>query len=528
MKLLIVDDQPSVVEGLLRGVDWRNLGFSSVLTALNALEARSVLINNTVEVMLCDIEMPIENGLSLVSWIRDQNYVIRCIFLTAHANFQYAQEALKLGGFDYIIQPAPYSEIRRVVQRAVDNLKTSAERDELYSLGKVFRQQEFGITSNVLRNFLSGSRNERDVEALEKLGNLPKRNQKGHLILIQVLRWQSVIDKWESTLLAVALGNICSEIFSSYNQLSVVAPMSDNQYALVIQTKKEGEELKSDVITRQLLFLNSVCEQYIKCSIACYIDGPLQMRIMCDCWSLLEHMSSDNVALKTGVYQLSQHEREPYMFHVPQIQRWHTFLRDGYIEAIEEEASQLLDQLLASGQLNAKTLNHFYQDFLQMLYHTIDGNENVMHKMFHTPEELELYRNGMRSVDQMKKLINHVAIHYRSLTQVLDQDLVKVGIKYINDHLESDIRRDELADYVHLNADYFSRIFKKETGYSLKEYVILQKMQEARSLLRTTSLPVSFIAAKVGYCNFSHFSFTYKKIMGISPLEERQGKSEVI
>ena len=42
-------------------------------------------------------------------------------------------------------------------------------------------------------------------------------------------------------------------------------------------------------------------------------------------------------------------------------------------------------------------------------------------------------------------------------------------------------------------------------------------------LLRTTSLPISFIAAKVGYCNFSHFSYTYKKVLGITPQEERQG-----
>lgn len=63
---------------------------------------------------------------------------------------------------------------------------------------------------------------------------------------------------------------------------------------------------------------------------------------------------------------------------------------------------------------------------------------------------------------------------------------------------------------VHLNPDYLNRMFKKETGLTLKEYVIWQKMQEAQSLLRTTSLPVSLIAAKVGYSNFAHFSTSYK------------------
>lgn len=89
--------------------------------------------------------------------------------------------------------------------------------------------------------------------------------------------------------------------------------------------------------------------------------------------------------------------------------------------------------------------------------------------------------------------------------------------------MENELRRDELAEYVHLNPDYLTRIFKKETGCTIKEYVIRQKLEEAKMLLRTTSLPISFIATKVGYCNFSHFSYAYKKVLGITPQEERQG-----
>lgn len=248
---------------------------------------------------------------------------------------------------------------------------------------------------------------------------------------------------------------------------------------------------------------------------------------MAESWPHLQELLNENVVLKTGVYWLDQHQSEPYAFRVPQIKRWYSLLRDGYPLTMEDEANQLLDQLISTNKMNAKTLKYFYQDFLQMLYHTIEGSENIMNELFHTQEELELYRYGMRSVDQMKKLIHHVATHYKTNSQPVDQEhLVKQVVQYINEHLENEIHRDELADFVHLNADYLTRVFKKETGYTLKEYVILQKMQEAKSLLRTTTLPVSIIAAKVGYCNFSHFSYTYKKTMGITPQEERQGTPE--
>jgi two-component system response regulator YesN len=82
------------------------------------------------------------------------------------------------------------------------------------------------------------------------------------------------------------------------------------------------------------------------------------------------------------------------------------------------------------------------------------------------------------------------------------------------------------VNQVHLNADYLTRIFKKETGSTVKEYITSEKMKEAKRLLRTTQLPVSFIAAKLGYCNFSHFSYTFKKVMGYTPQEERHEQED--
>ena len=107
MKLLIVDDQSTVVQGLLHCTNWAAMGFTVVDTALNAVDAKASLLRQEAEVMLCDIEMPMESGLDLLDWLRQRGMTTRCIFLTAHAEFRYAQEALRLGGFDYIMQPAP-------------------------------------------------------------------------------------------------------------------------------------------------------------------------------------------------------------------------------------------------------------------------------------------------------------------------------------------------------------------------------------------------------------------------------------
>src|SRR5699024_9873349 len=85
----------------------------------NALEARTILEKNVIDVMLCDIEMPMENGLSLIRWVRQQKMPTRCVLLTAHPDFQYAREAIPLDVTDYVVQPAPYSEILRVARKAI-------------------------------------------------------------------------------------------------------------------------------------------------------------------------------------------------------------------------------------------------------------------------------------------------------------------------------------------------------------------------------------------------------------------------
>ena len=137
------------------------------------------------------------------------------------------------------------------------------------------------------------------------------------------------------------------------------------------------------------------------------------------------------------------------------------------------------------------------------------------------PEALELYRNGMKTVPDMKALVHYVASAWDSETEENSQSTVEIIMAYIAEHLENELRREELAEAVHLNPDYMARLFKKETGLNLKDYIIQQKMQEAQSLLCTTNLPISLIAAKVGYTNFGHFSTSYKKFYHKTPQEER-------
>ena len=133
MKLLIVDDQLATLSGLTNGIDWKSIGITDVDTAQNAMEARLSFAKRVPDIMLCDIEMPVESGLELSAWVRAQSYSTKIIFLTCHSDFNYAQEAISLGASDYIIQPAPYHRIREKVERVLQEISIKEKQEEFES-----------------------------------------------------------------------------------------------------------------------------------------------------------------------------------------------------------------------------------------------------------------------------------------------------------------------------------------------------------------------------------------------------------
>lgn len=132
MNVLVVDDQPEVVQGVISGVDWKKAGIAKVFPAYSVKEAQAVFQREEVDILLCDIEMPPTDGFELLRWAQERKRGVACIFLSAHAEFEYAQEAVKLGSFDYILQPAPYEEIEAALERAVGKVRETEKLRRYY------------------------------------------------------------------------------------------------------------------------------------------------------------------------------------------------------------------------------------------------------------------------------------------------------------------------------------------------------------------------------------------------------------
>lgn len=102
------------------------------------------------------------------------------------------------------------------------------------------------------------------------------------------------------------------------------------------------------------------------------------------------------------------------------------------------------------------------------------------------------------------------------------KDDVQRAKEFILANISNNISVKDVADYVHLSPEYFSKLFKKEVGENVKNYIMRIKVAAAKDLLENPNIPVSMVASELGYSNFSHFTQMFKKHENITPSDYRK------
>ena len=105
MKIMIVEDEENIRDGIRNLVDWNQEGFEEPLLFSSAVEALVFLETETVDVVLTDLYMPVLNGIEFIRMLREQNQVCEVIILTGHERFELAREAIALGVKQYLLKP---------------------------------------------------------------------------------------------------------------------------------------------------------------------------------------------------------------------------------------------------------------------------------------------------------------------------------------------------------------------------------------------------------------------------------------
>lgn len=129
MRLLIVDDEPLILQGLIKVIRKVAPGGTEIREALNALEGLEVMKNYMPDITITDVNMPEKNGFEMIEEAREQELCSRFIILTGYDEFEYVRTALRVGVIDYILKPIDQEEIAILLERINKELPPASDTD---------------------------------------------------------------------------------------------------------------------------------------------------------------------------------------------------------------------------------------------------------------------------------------------------------------------------------------------------------------------------------------------------------------
>ena len=119
-KIVVVEDEDLVRQGIVYAVDWESIDCEVVGEASNGLAGLALIKDRKPDLIVADIKMPVMDGIDMVRALRREGISSRVIFLTAYSDFSYAQHAVKLGAADYLLKPFRDGELEAAVKRVLD------------------------------------------------------------------------------------------------------------------------------------------------------------------------------------------------------------------------------------------------------------------------------------------------------------------------------------------------------------------------------------------------------------------------
>ncbi|WP_151733553.1 response regulator transcription factor [Paenibacillus tengchongensis] len=139
-------------------------------------------------------------------------------------------------------------------------------------------------------------------------------------------------------------------------------------------------------------------------------------------------------------------------------------------------------------------------------------------------EALKHEEEGQRR-EKLEKLVDHRLLEIDPDQPVMGE-AVREALAYVEGHLGDQLTMAEVAGRLHLNASYFSVLFKEQTGLPFSEYLTRLRLQRAKELLLNSRLSVAEIGESVGYRTDKYFIKVFKEHEGVSPSRYRQRISD--
>lgn len=257
-KVLIADDEPKIRKGIKMSIDWQEMGLELCGMATNGKEAFSMIEEYKPDICLIDICMPFINGLSVIEKIHQINEQIICIVITGYDDFEYAQKAVSIGVFEYILKPVDEMKLKETLIRAKNVLSKE------FSVNVRLRNAEITLEKNIdfLREQFFNDIILENVtkEEMQELAQIYHIDYEAKYIVLKVCYMEEtgVTDSkiYNRKLFEFALRNIFSEILNKYGKSYLFEDDKGCLSALIYGNQEStSEEIKYEITESVAEFL---------------------------------------------------------------------------------------------------------------------------------------------------------------------------------------------------------------------------------------------------------------------------------
>lgn len=498
-KVLIIDDEFIMRQGMKHMFDWEKEGFQVVGEATNGREGLDLVEELQPNIVLADIVMPVLDGIEFSKILKTRYPDVQLIILSSYDKFEYVKETLLNGAADYILKPALEPQILlKTLKKAAKNIP-----------GFQLHQEQKGSYGNILERILSGYQETVDEEAFKKVfpysqfrilainlkticGNRKMRMAKVEEEILEILEAQEdyvcLSLFMDEVVLCLVLNYRLKDQKQVLNMAEICAAKIANLYEGAFFVISEGcigiQNLKNVYKEEIDSFVNQ----------SFYYPG--------------QHMIT---AVKTEKREIERFAYEEYtgklirrQFSAALEQFWEYIQYICKMQMEEYKVKNLAKNLLYNYLMEIEKYGVPSDELRQLYFKNIDAGTDVC-----------------RFLEEIEKEKNHLEELIRDKIQIEDQKIAEMQA-YIYGHYGDNLELSDLAHVFGFSYHYLSSYFNQYAKEGFSEYLNRIRVEKACELLKERGISIAEISHRVGYADHSYFCRVFKKFTGDTPSDYRR------
>lgn len=521
-KLMIVDDNKRSREKLKNILDWSSYGIEIVKSCHDGEEALEYILQNPVDLVICDVKMPGMSGIELLERIKENNINVKFIFASCFDDFSFVKSAVDMEAISYILKPVKAEELNEILCRTLNIFQEEQERIEKeHRMDFLIKKSGTILREAYLRKLLLNSWNGSSEDELASIFDLVGINYSGNsnfiVLCVRIIVCAENTSGNEVEFLADVVDTLSGMQDDILKVDSIIIDMEtvcsilsfsgvDEDYVTerIIKAKKVAEVNTKYYsqwgISNSDIGFEKVNELYKSAKRAAWANeaGGNDIIFSSDIDTDISEQFVDLELFKNEINVIIENR---------DINKAKEFISKYFI--INPQTSKMENKYIAYLLLN--TIENFIRDYNDSGVVDFNLFWNKMTK-FDSIEDIEQW-----FLNIFKYLFECMG-RCRSSNKILAERIAQI----IETNYGKNITINYLSEKLYYSGTHLNNIFRNEYGVGIFEYLTSFRIEKAKQLLSEPNCKLYKVVERVGYKNQAHFKYIFEKYTGMTPKEYQQ------